>query len=178
MLYKPSFCCHCGEKIERVDWNVFTSRRFCGVCESENKTYDLVPRVIMLGAFLLALFGAGGYIKKSGAETPQKAALLQQSKKPTADDVKRDTVAAQNVGQTIANQDVNGLILATQNAVEESGKQPGKQKILIAGSAFYCGATTKKGTPCTRKVKTKGYCWQHTPRPPMLITSAKTLSGN
>ncbi|WP_394367092.1 DUF5763 domain-containing protein [Pseudobacter ginsenosidimutans] len=25
----------------------------------------------------------------------------------------------------------------------------------------YCAAMTKKGTPCRRKAKSNGYCWQH-----------------
>jgi len=29
-------------------------------------------------------------------------------------------------------------------------------------AAYYCGAETKKGTPCTRKVKGNVRCWQHT----------------
>ena len=30
-----------------------------------------------------------------------------------------------------------------------------------AARYYYCGAATKKGTPCTRKVKGGGRCWQH-----------------
>ena len=29
---------------------------------------------------------------------------------------------------------------------------------------YFCGAETKKGTPCTRRVKGGGRCWQHAGR--------------
>jgi hypothetical protein len=32
-------------------------------------------------------------------------------------------------------------------------------------AVYYCGALTKKGTPCTRRVKSPGRCWQHLGQP-------------
>jgi hypothetical protein len=41
-------------------------------------------------------------------------------------------------------------------------EQPHPEKRTSDEPVFYCGAITKKGTPCTRRVKTKGtFCWQH-----------------
>jgi hypothetical protein len=31
--------------------------------------------------------------------------------------------------------------------------------------AYFCGAVTKKGTPCSRRVKAPGRCWQHAGQP-------------
>ena len=33
---------------------------------------------------------------------------------------------------------------------------------------YFCGAMTKKGTPCSRKVKGGGRCWQHKGQEAML----------
>src|SRR6185503_3962000 len=30
--YRPNFCCECGEKIVRLRWRVWTSRKFCDTC--------------------------------------------------------------------------------------------------------------------------------------------------
>ncbi|HEY9281988.1 MAG TPA: hypothetical protein VIP46_00905, partial [Pyrinomonadaceae bacterium] len=34
-----------------------------------------------------------------------------------------------------------------------------------------CGARTKKGTPCSRRVRGTGRCWQHRGKPAMLPAS-------
>jgi hypothetical protein len=44
---------------------------------------------------------------------------------------------------------------------QETGVQ-GEQAVLShAESESLCGARTKSGKPCRRKVKGGGYCWQH-----------------
>jgi hypothetical protein len=53
---------------------------------------------------------------------------------------------------------------ATQNTSTKPqiNEQPHPEKRTSDEPVFYCGAITKKGTPCTRRVKTKGtFCWQH-----------------
>ena len=61
MLYKPKFCCQCGEQIQRIDWNLRTSRRFCELCETEFTVYEWMPkiglyrvdiRIFFIGSFL------------------------------------------------------------------------------------------------------------------------------
>src|SRR4051812_35164589 len=77
MFFRPSFCAHCGEKIERSDWGVFSSRRFCQVCESEFKGVDLIPRVIVGAGVLAGVLGLGAYIRSGNAETrPARLASL------------------------------------------------------------------------------------------------------
>ena len=59
MLYKPNFCCNCGEKIERIEWNLLTSRRFCAVCSAEHRRHDYFPRVAVTAGALAVMFGFG-----------------------------------------------------------------------------------------------------------------------
>jgi hypothetical protein len=40
-----------------------------------------------------------------------------------------------------------------------------------------CRARTKKGTPCSRRVRGVGRCWQHRGRPAMLPASKLTVRG-
>jgi hypothetical protein len=44
-----------------------------------------------------------------------------------------------------------------------------KQRAAFSNSStepvYYCGAMTKKGTACTRRVKSPGRCWQHLGQP-------------
>src|SRR5688572_554109 len=66
MLYRPNFCCNCGEKIERVEWNLLTSRRFCVVCSSENRRHDVLPRLAITAGTLALMFGIGSLWSGAG----------------------------------------------------------------------------------------------------------------
>jgi hypothetical protein len=41
-----------------------------------------------------------------------------------------------------------------------------------------CGARTKKGTPCSRRVRGTGRCWQHKGLPAMLPPEKLIVTGN
>ncbi|HEY5446713.1 MAG TPA: hypothetical protein VIJ87_20095, partial [Pyrinomonadaceae bacterium] len=40
--------------------------------------------------------------------------------------------------------------------------------VIITDDVYLCGARTKKGTPCSRRVHGKVRCWQHTGMPSMI----------
>ena len=70
MLFKPNFCCGCGEKIQRAEWGILTSRRFCDVCAVENQGHEWLPRVVVLSAVLIGLFGFGSYLRSGESVSP------------------------------------------------------------------------------------------------------------
>src|SRR5262245_60458613 len=87
MLYRPKYCCNCGEKVEREEWRLWTSRRFCALCETEHKSYDLFPRVVVGLGVIVFLFGVGGYFRGSEANPAlltRKGAQSTQKLKPSA----------------------------------------------------------------------------------------------
>lgn len=164
MLYRPKFCCNCGEKIEREEWRLWTSRRFCALCETEYKPYDLIPRVIVVVAGLLTLFGLSGMFRGSerGSDSFAKPNTAPTQKLKPATLLSSSETNA-NSQQAVANE--NG-VAASPNSNNgpvntENGEQPAKGKRTSDEAVYYCGAITKKGTPCTRRVRNKGYCWQH-----------------
>ena len=164
MLYKPSFRCHCGEKIERADWNIFSSRRFCNVCKEENKGFEILAKLAVVGALLLPPSVAGGFLRTGKDEPLQKTSFVQTSKTPSAAKVTRELDSPLRSPEVIHNKEVGASPVLPGNSSTEIGKQPRNQKITSEAEVFYCGAATKKGTGCTRKVKTKGNCWQHSAR--------------
>lgn len=162
MLYKPNFCCHCGEKVERVEWNLLTSRRFCVACSMENRLHELVPRLAVVAGALAMMFGFGSLWTGSGRATPagtENGVEVRSS--------------------TIQHGSVRSAGTASENHIEvapSSNVQPPVQVVTVSptnsqseeksGARFFCGALTKKGTPCSRKVKAKGLrCFQHEGRP-------------
>jgi hypothetical protein len=169
MFYHPHFCCHCGEKIVRAKWTPITSRRFCDFCAVEQKQHDLIPRA---AAVLLVLFGAAGFTAylssgKTGpvSEGPQAAKISGPTSEPAA---RKREPAAVDGSQT-------GVSRGPESIAEQGGSNmstaESKQRAAPHNSStepvHYCGAMTKKGTACTRRVKAEGRCWQHLGQPPM-----------
>ena len=173
MFFRPSFCANCGEKIERAEWRIWTSRRFCQVCETEFKGQDLIPRAIVGLGILVGIFGVGGYLK-SGPSNQDSLALRQPKKT-----VEQTPPAAQLSSTNVGPQKPDGVnsTLASPSNSNANGRPPiepppltktPQAKTAVGEQMYYCGAETKKGTPCTRRVKGNIRCYQHTGMPAML----------
>ena len=171
MPFRPKFCANCGEKIERVDWGLFTSRRFCPICETEFKGQDLMPRAIVGLGLLIGVFGFGSYLK-SGTATSNSLAIRQPAKiaekqPPTNAASPQPAMVDQATPQTTdARTSVTKpLPLAAQPLLNAARKNASEKNEPY----YYCGAETKKGTPCTRRVKGNTRCYQHQGMPAMLL---------
>ena len=165
MFFRPNFCANCGEKIERADWGIFTSRRFCPVCESEFKGNDLIPRAIVAVGVVIGILGLGSYLQK-GTNVPNSLAVRQPAKI-----MEQKLAEAPVVQQPVKTDTVSPL--ATMNLPQTPTAQPAsKQEPKLPTTAeeplYFCGAETKKGTPCTRRVKGNTRCYQHKGLPAML----------
>ena len=170
MFYKPKFCCNCGEKIERADWRLWTSRRFCDVCEIEQKGHELLPRVIVTTAVLFGIFGVGSYFQGQDAATVKTGVVIPSgSRRTVAMESKQQPIKAgpDTVGLDIGRGDLNGVTVsaAEPRVVLPSKEQPGIRKIASDEPIHFCGAMTKKGKPCSRRVKSNERCWQHAGQP-------------
>jgi len=166
MFFRPSFCANCGEKIVRADWGLLTSRRFCQVCESEYKGVDLIPRVIVVAGSLSILLGLSSYIGTGNQPQRVAARQLLKSDAPATvqtqvpERIERQVVTAPPPVTAGANVTPPPPTLS-KTAHETERKVPDEPM-------YYCGAQTKKGTPCSRRVKGYVRCYQHTGMPAML----------
>lgn len=163
MLFRPNFCANCGEKIERLNWGPFTSRRFCQVCESEFKGQDLLTRFIVAGGVLSAIFGLGSYL--NSRSVPANALVARQARLLEAPAVKNDTRPAgvpemEPPRPAESPQPGTTLTQRTQTRRAEAHE-----------AIYFCGAETRKGTPCARRVKGNTRCFQHTGMPAMAQAS-------
>lgn len=175
MLFRPSFCANCGEKIDRAEWGIFTSRRFCQVCESEFKGQDLIPRFIVGLGVLIGVFGFGGYLKSGSATSETK--LVRQSQKFVEQPVAAQPASGEKTVTVSGNANV-GMPLVLENSNKASvlrtdvrGQEPQKSPKFQAEPVeeiYYCGASTAKGTPCKHRVKGNVRCFQHIGMPAML----------
>lgn len=162
MFFRPKFCCNCGEKIERSEWRLWTSRRFCDLCATEHKHLDYLPAVVVAFGLCLTLFGIGSYLRKpeqeKGFDAVQTSTKPQQNLKPAPLYSQRAEPANIASGAQTA---ANIATIAPTGPIPQINEQPNRDAKTSEDAVFYCGAMTKKGTPCTRRVKTKGFCWQH-----------------
>ena len=154
MLYRPAYCCNCGEKIVRDDWKLWTSRRFCALCATEHQGVDLLPKAVVVAGSLAVVFAVASAVKTPQSLGVENSTFLQKPKP----NLKPATVHSSNAASS-ADPSKNYSTPAA-NETQQS-EQPQREKRTSDEPVYYCGAITKKGTPCTRRVKTKGFCWQH-----------------
>ncbi|HEY0765009.1 MAG TPA: hypothetical protein VGD61_21700 [Pyrinomonadaceae bacterium] len=125
--YRPNFCSECGERIVRLRWRVWTSRRFCDKCSPTFRRTHLLQRVsVAAGVLLLGILIGRGWRREPAPLVIQRTA----------------TVAQQG--------------------------EPPTQPPITAEQTYQCGARTKKGTPCSRRVHGPVRCWQHKGQKAML----------
>ena len=164
MFYRPHFCCHCGEKIVRAKWTPLTSRRFCDFCAVEQKQHDLLPRAAALIIVLFGAAGLAGYFSGSASNTsraPTMAVNLRTTQKSIGPS---PSTSIQPDARRPLELDAANAIAGSSQATSE---QRASERKSSTEAVYYCGAMTKKGTACTRRVKIPGRCWQHPGQPAM-----------
>ena len=163
MLFRPKFCANCGEKIERTDWSVFTSRRFCPVCEIEFKGQELIPRAIVAGGLLIGLIGVGSYLK-SGSSNDVRTSLTPRTL------VERPISAALPAAAPAPRVEASPVAVPQVRETETALPQvaPARPTTVVSEAQYFCGAETRKGTPCSRRVKGNVRCFQHIGMPAMV----------
>lgn len=164
MFYKPDYCCHCGEKIEKPNFlPIKDSGKFCDVCRNDFPFREFLPFVFVLVCGIFGLFGIGSYL--FSGDSTNTVALKQSRVSSAENNVKTEpnVSSAQNSNRRIVQQnppvnESNIPLNTTKNVTENSKPEVVK---VVGEKTYYCGAETKKGTPCSRKVKGGGRCWQH-----------------
>lgn len=160
MLYRPNYCCSCGEKIERIEWNLLTSRRFCETCALEKRWHDNGGRLMFATGVIFLIFGLGslwGGISERAADS----SVAQPVTFKNGDGASRPPAAL------VQSLPANRENLPAPRPQDSPPVEVAPKSAAVPGEArSFCGALTKKGTPCSRKVKAKGLrCFQHEGRP-------------
>ncbi|MBA2339824.1 MAG: hypothetical protein H0V88_05480 [Pyrinomonadaceae bacterium] len=162
-MYRPNFCAECGAHIERTRWRLWTSRRFCPVCEKRFRKTIFV----WLTLTTFALLGAGFLFGRAGR--PAAPPLIVERGKFAA-----MPVASNNHSPQASSNSANDNSASTSEprptpfvSNVTSGETPTDPNETVS----LCGARTQKGTPCQRRVRGTGRCWQHRGKPAMLPPS-------
>lgn len=138
--YRPNFCCECGHKIVRLRWFVWTSRKFCDKCFRKfGKSQWLRPTLSLCALLIFGVLLGRGCRRAPPPLIIERPAQSSATQGPKSD---RTTSTQPSAGA------------AQLSAPTEQ--------------VYICGARTKKGTPCSRRVHGPVRCWQHKGMPAML----------
>ena len=136
-----NFCVECGERLARKGWRARLGGRLCNHCEQRLGTLTSFRSLIAIALIAVAAFTIGKYLRPS----PPPLIIQRAANSPLADapvgfePTPRTTKEANKTGRA------------------ESLPVPGADDVV-----YICGARTKKGTPCHRRVHAAGErCFQH-----------------
>ena len=148
-MYKPNFCSQCGTKLLRLRWHFWTSRRFCDDCARALRKKRFLPW-LLAGLTLVSLGYCAGRARRP---PPPPLTIVRRADSPLN--------SPEDPGRSNA-----------RNATTASGmgaKDTSRSSVEVTeGEVYLCGARTKKGTPCSRRVHGPVRCWQHKGSPAML----------
>jgi hypothetical protein len=166
IMYRPNFCAECGAQVVRTRWRLWTSRRFCDSCARRFRRLRIMFPLIACAV----LFSFGLIAGRSLRHAPPPLILEQgQKSAPLLKAQPRDAAAGKPAGESGAPK--------AEPAYGPDGtaaERPTDPDEVVS----VCGARTKKGTPCSRRVRGTGRCWQHKGMPAMLPPEKLIVTGN
>lgn len=181
MLYTPKYCCECGSEIEQENRKILASRQFCENCEKDFKGLKLFPLIWLSLGLLGAIYGFGSYLKKldkpvnllttsTAVSTTNRNQNIQNQPNLQISSNTNVPPAIQKAEANSFAMQANSQSLTTPGLKPSTGRQNSAENSLISAAEpiYICGAQTKKGTACTRRVKGGGRCWQHIGQPAIL----------
>jgi hypothetical protein len=147
-MYRPNFCAECGHKLLRLRWHFWTSRKFCTDCARRLRRVRLLP--LLIGS--ISLLATGYVIGRARRPLPPPLIIERRADSPVTDNQPPPT------GSTLTTASSSGSTIADTQTSLNTVEEP----------VYICGARTKKGTPCSRRVHGPVRCWQHKGMPAML----------
>lgn len=137
-MHRPNFCAECGVKIIRLHWHPWTSRRFCDACARRlRKERLMLPLITAIIVFSI------GMVTGKSIRPPAPALIIQRSAN----------------SPLYGSQDMSGNGSVGAAGATQSGSAAPASPVEEA--VYICGARTKKGTPCSRRMHEPVRCWQH-----------------
>lgn len=147
-MHAANFCAECGERLALKGWRARLGQRLCDGCAQRLGTFASFRSLIGLGLIAIAAFAIGKYSRP----TPPPLIIQRAANSPLYIASNETSVAQASVTQT--------------NRAASVANEEG----------YICGARTKKGAPCQRRVHAPGErCFQHKGLPAMVALDKLTI---
>jgi hypothetical protein len=181
-MYKPNFCSACGEQIVRDKWRIWTSRRFCQTCAPRFRKERIVAPVMAVAIISGASFAAARLALNFSKSSPPPLIVERSNINRSA---MKEAGEASTPVATTKEAALSGEAKPKTNSTSNTNSDFAKAGDGAAGERMtdpneivsICGARTQKGTPCSRRVRGTGRCWQHKGLPAMLPASKLIVQG-
>lgn len=151
-MYKPNFCSECGSRIERLRSGFWASRQFCSDCAKRFRQAQFItPLIAGMTLFLIGL--ATG----RAARPVAPPLIVERGQLATV-----PLPSIKSEGET-SGTETNGEATSKPKPEPTYGADgtPTERPTDPEETISLCGARTQKGTPCQRRVRGTGRCWQH-----------------
>ncbi len=144
-MHVSNFCVECGERLARKGWRALIGGRFCDRCARRLGKYALARSLAVVAVIAFSAFALGRYLRPA----PPPLIIQRAANSPLSD-------SAVNLNSAVPGSGTARQSDGTSNAGS------------IDETVYLCGARTKKGTPCRRRVHFAGErCYQHKGMPAM-----------
>jgi len=139
-MQRPNFCVECGERLARKGWAARLGRRYCDRCTHRLGTVAAFRPIIVVTLIAIAAFAFGRYNRPA----PPPLIIQRPANSPLSDSpVKFGRAARANSSRDYQSNQSSAALVTNEEG-------------------YICGARTRKGTPCRRRVHVAGErCFQH-----------------
>ena len=164
-------------------------------CEAEYKGQILMAQGSVVLCLVIGLFGIGSYIKSGAADSGHRVTREPQrfvDRQPVQQLSTLDHPPAASNGALPPEYQIPAQaetqLYAQNQSVSEPAIPPSapvaappvmqRPVVRVESAVYYCGAETKKGTPCARRVKGPTRCYQHVGMPAMSLAEEPAVAAN
>ena len=137
-MYRPNFCCECGERVARARRRVWTSRRFCDACGRRFMRKRFAVPLALSATLACACFMLGRATKPAPSAAVFERNALDLTRLPALDSAR--TRETRRDAQTSSAPAKPEPAYGPDGTANERPTDP-------AEVVYICGARTKKGTP-------------------------------
>lgn len=138
---RANFCAECGERLAQKGWRARLRARLCVTCSRRIGFVNAMRPFLLLLVTTAASFGLGRYLRPA----PPPLIIQRQAASPLSD---------------------SPLVFGQPRLPQPAGPNPPRS---LNEEGYICGARTRKGTPCKRRVHAAGErCFQHKGLPAMV----------
>ena len=145
---RANFCVECGERLARRGWRARLAGRFCDHCAQKLGAVRVIRPLILLVVIAVAAFAVGRYLRPA----PPPLIIQRAANSPLSD---KPFEFGNSPGPT--------------TSISADKKDRDQDTSATSEEGYLCGARTRKGTPCKRRVHVAGErCFQHKGLPAMV----------